>query len=187
MTMILIGCDNATAPAPAGKQPSPSLSPEEVVRIQLEALKANDASDNGIAITFRFASPGNKMITGPVDRFSDMVKSPGYAPMLNFRSATFEPLETDGQFAQQLVEIVDTQGTHWLYLFRLSKQQEGNLAGCWMTDGVLPVELHDPPATQPATKPLVIPPVGVTLTFSAFLFIYYFTFAASRRAAPVPR
>jgi hypothetical protein len=165
MTMILIGCDNATAPAPAGKQPSPSLSPEEVVRIQLEALKANDASDNGIAITFRFASPGNK----------------------NFRSATFEPLETDGQFAQQLVEIVDTQGTHWLYLFRLSKQQEGNLAGCWMTDGVLPVELHDPPATQPATKPLVIPPVGVTLTFSAFLFIYYFTFAASRRAAPVPR
>ena len=52
LLMSHMGCDNAPAPAPAttGKQPTPSLSPAEVVKIQLEALKSNGADDDGIVI-----------------------------------------------------------------------------------------------------------------------------------------
>ena len=49
--------------------PDPALTPEQVVRIQLEALRNNDAGDRGIAVAFRFASPGNRQNTGPLPRF----------------------------------------------------------------------------------------------------------------------
>lgn len=39
--------------------PNPSLSPDQVVQIQLEALKHNDLTDSGIALVYRFASVGN--------------------------------------------------------------------------------------------------------------------------------
>jgi hypothetical protein len=51
------------------QEPSPLLSPDEVVKIQVAALKDNDASNSGIELTFRFASPENRSTTGPLDRF----------------------------------------------------------------------------------------------------------------------
>jgi hypothetical protein len=52
-----------------GKKSSPfpnaQLTPDQVFKIQLEALRTNDENDRGIEITFRFASPANKRSTGP--------------------------------------------------------------------------------------------------------------------------
>ncbi|MDH3252939.1 MAG: DUF4864 domain-containing protein, partial [Ignavibacteria bacterium] len=70
----------------AAEQPDPSLSPQEVVKIQLHALKNNDEADNGIRIAFRFASPGNQAATGPLDRFIALLKGPSYGEMLNYVS-----------------------------------------------------------------------------------------------------
>src|SRR3954451_2111401 len=67
-------------------KPARSLSPGEVVKIVMNALRDNDAKDGGIAITFDFASPQNKKVTGPLERFVPMVKTPAYAPMLNHKS-----------------------------------------------------------------------------------------------------
>ena len=39
--------------------PTPELSPEEVVQIQMDAFRNNDVEDRGIEIAFRFASPAN--------------------------------------------------------------------------------------------------------------------------------
>ena len=52
-------------------EPGPDLTPEQVIAIQLNALKNNDrpATDHGIRITFNFASPGNKASTGPLATF----------------------------------------------------------------------------------------------------------------------
>jgi hypothetical protein len=36
--------------------PAPDLTPDEVVRIQLNALRRNDVANRGIAVAFRFAS-----------------------------------------------------------------------------------------------------------------------------------
>ena len=55
-------------------QPNPNLTPEDVIRIQVEALQNNDSQDTGIEITFRFASPANRQLTGPLNRFKRMVR-----------------------------------------------------------------------------------------------------------------
>ena len=59
-------------------QPEVGLEPQDVVRIVINALANNDKpfADAGIATTFAFASPANKVNTGPLERFTRMVKSP---------------------------------------------------------------------------------------------------------------
>jgi hypothetical protein len=54
--------------------PDANLAPERVVQIQLEALQRNDSQ--GIAQTWAFAHPVNKKVTGPLERFESMIKSP---------------------------------------------------------------------------------------------------------------
>lgn len=122
-------------------QPIPELSPEQVIKIQLNNLQRNDENDNGIQGAFVFASPANKASTGPVQRFIRMVKNPLYKPMLNFRRAQLQPIHIAGDIAQQLVTLVDAQGQSASYLFTLSRQPLGPYMGCWMTDSVQRVEI----------------------------------------------
>lgn len=130
-------------------RPSPALSPNDVVRIQLEALRGNDEleGDGGIATVFQFASPANRSLTGPLDRFVELVKTPEYRPMLNHRRAEPGPLITSGDLAEQRVLITTAAGDQVSYVFVLSRQREGAYAGCWMTEGVLrePAAVHRPP------------------------------------------
>ena len=69
--------------------PKPALKPDEAVRIQLLAMKNNDASDLGIKITFRFASPANKRVTAPLEKFIRLLKNPSYSPLLNHLDSVF--------------------------------------------------------------------------------------------------
>ena len=117
-------------------QPDPDLSPDDVVRIQVEALQNNDAADPGIEITFRFAPPANKQATGPLFRFAQLVKNPVYSPMLNHKLAEYGPMQRDGDTATQRVTIVEQDGSATVYLFSLSRQSEPPCLGCWLTDRV---------------------------------------------------
>lgn len=123
-------------PALAQSEPNPDIPPEEVVRIQVEALQNNDDLDRGIEITFRFASPANKQVTGPLYRFKQLVKDPAYRPMLNHKLAEYGPMEISGDTANQRVTIVERNGQATVYLFLLSKQNGPGCDGCWMTDSV---------------------------------------------------
>lgn len=116
--------------------PAPELSPGEVVRIQLEALRANDADDHGIAVAFRFASPRNKASTGPLERFIRMIKAGPYRLMLHYQHASFKPVRIDGNRAVQRVTLVG-RGEIRTYVFLLSRQRDPACDGCWMTDAVL--------------------------------------------------
>jgi hypothetical protein len=121
--------------------PSPALTPAQVVRLVLDALKNNDAADSGIAVTFDFASPLNKEMTGPLARFIPMVKNPAYRPMLNHRSAQVGTVLVRDDQAQAVVELVDERGEPAAYIFRLSRQpDDGEPPNCWLTDGVIRVE-----------------------------------------------
>jgi hypothetical protein len=117
-------------------QPGPDLGPEDVVRIQVEALKRNDEEDNGIEITFRFASPSNKQATGPLFRFAELVRKPAYRPLLNHKLAEYGPINIDGDTAEQRVTIIEENGEATVFLFALSRQTEGPCKDCWMTDSV---------------------------------------------------
>ncbi len=120
--------------------PSPELEPAEVVRIQVEALRKNTLSNDGIELTYRFASPGNKRYPGPLDRFIDMVRSAPYDRLPNHRRAEYSPMAVSGNQAQQMVVIIDAEGNEVGYVWVLSRQTEGAYKGRWMTDAVMPAE-----------------------------------------------
>ena len=119
--------------------PDPSLSPEDVVHIQIGALQDNDApyENRGIEVTFNFASPSNKRMTGPLERFTAMVRSQVYGPMIDHRDAKYENLMVDGEVAQMDVIINSSDGEYLGYRFVLSRQRGNRYEGSWMTDAVI--------------------------------------------------
>jgi len=136
----------AQAGALPGPGPDPALGPQDVVRIQLEALRGNDAGDEGIAAAFRFASPGNRASTGPVARFARMIKAGPYRLMLKYRAVDFEPVEVRGDRARQRVTLIGVEGS-MTYEFYLSRQPAPECPGrCWMTDAVTAVPVPGLPA-----------------------------------------
>ena len=123
--------------------PEPELKPNDVVRIQLLAMQQNDDNDFGIKVTFRFASPSNKIQTGPLKRFIRLVRNPSYRPLLNHINATFLELNIEEDFAVQDVIITTSNGKRIGYRFRLSIQKGPLYPGCWMTDSVIPIKVME--------------------------------------------
>ena len=120
--------------------PSPELAPSEVVRIQVEALRENGPLNDGIELTYRFASPGNKRSTGPLDRFIEMVRSAPHDRLLNHLDADYGRLAVAGEEAYQTVVITDNKGDELAYVWVLSRQGKGAFKDCWMTDAVIPAQ-----------------------------------------------
>jgi alpha-glucosidase (family GH31 glycosyl hydrolase) len=161
LAVVLLGAcarQETAAPQPSATQdmaqlqPDPSLSPQEVVRIQVEAMQQNDAPepDSGIRIAFRFASPANKATTGPIERFIALVKNPQYRALLNSRSIEYGETEMMGSEAAQPVFIEGANGERVAYLFVLSRQTDEPFVDCWMTDAVLRLDSPDQPPQQEA-------------------------------------
>lgn len=123
--------------------PNPELKANEIVSLQLMAMQQNDVSNHGIEITYRFASPQNKVQTGPLSRFIMLVKNPAYRPLLNHLDATFINLKVEGNVAIQEVIITTSKGTRKGFRFLLSLQQREPFKDCWMTDAVIPFEIME--------------------------------------------
>ena len=125
-------------------QPGINLQPAEIVQIVIDALANNDHPypDAGIETTFNFASPSNKANTGPLQRFTMMVKGPVFGKMINHRKSQFSEVVVQGDHAYQVVNItsLDNQVLH--FAFRLGLQREGQYQGMWLTEAVWP--LHSP-------------------------------------------
>jgi len=136
--------DPATAAGTASKwtylKPHKTLSPHEVIRIQLQALQQNDPSDSGVITVFNFSSPMNKLYIGPLEHFRILVRDPAYSTMLNFRSYKTGQLIRTGSTAYQLVVLTGRDGQQQVYLFILAKQRKGIYKGCWMTEGIARLE-----------------------------------------------
>jgi hypothetical protein len=143
VSFLLLALAALNGPAQvADLTPRPGLSPEQVVQYQADALQHNDdpESDAGIERAFRFASPSNKLMTGPLEKFIRIVKSPAYSPMLNNVSSSIVGSEVKDDQARIAVHFVAADGRQATYIFVLSKQSEGEFNNCWMTDGVAPLE-----------------------------------------------
>lgn len=116
--------------------PSPSFTPAHVVRIQLEALQSNNTNDQGIAVAFRFASPENKMATGPLKKFTQMLKDKPYKVLLNHLKVTYGPIESFEAGVRQRVLLHTNEGIY-RFIFKLSRRKFEPCSGCWLTDSVL--------------------------------------------------
>ena len=128
--------------APVRPKPELHLAPEEVVRIVITALSNNDDPypDAGIETTFKFASPQNKVNTGPLDKFARMVKNYPYGAMVDHVESDVSEVVMVGPDAYLLVKLIAGDGSEVAYAFRLSQQRDGKYRGMWMTDAVWPVE-----------------------------------------------
>lgn len=118
--------------------PRPDLSAEDVVRIQLEAL-ANDDQGQGVLQCMTFASPSNRLITGPLERFARMVRGERYLPLSTADRVLIgkpTPLLSD---TRVLVTLMDGEQL-WTYAWILSKQEAAPYADCWMTDAVFALD-----------------------------------------------
>lgn len=120
------------------QQPNPSLSPADVVRIQLQAMQHNDqpAPDAGIATAYGFASPGNHGETGSLSHFRDVIHAE-YQPMIDSRKIILGATRVEDGHALQPVNVIASDGLAYSYLFILSRQHDAPYRNCWMTDSVL--------------------------------------------------
>lgn len=133
VALSIVASPMASAQISPATGPDPELSPADVVRAQLAGFRAD--SDAGIAQAFAFASPRNRSATGPVERFSKMIRE-AYDELLGHRSAQLADLREDDAHTYQGVEITGPDGRTHLYVFILSRYDLPNCSNCWMTDGV---------------------------------------------------
>ena len=117
-------------------KPSKSISPKEVVSIQLSGLKNNDQEykDSGIEQTWNFAHPNNKRVTGPLENFKRMIKSESYQMMINHLSHTITEVGSSYKWYQFEVIILDQNKIYHKFNWQVEKYTlEGTLQDCWMT------------------------------------------------------
>jgi hypothetical protein len=129
----------------AQPRPHPGIAPDEVIRTVVEALQnRNSPSPNaGVFTVYQFASPANRVNTGPYGNFLRLVKLPPFVPLFSGRADSYGPLTVDGERVEQRVRFrVEGGGVVW-FLFAVSRQTSqqtrGRCAGCWMVDGVAPM------------------------------------------------
>ena len=116
--------------------PNDSILPDEVIKIQLDALMNNDGDfkDSGIEQTWNFAHPNNKKVTGPLENFKRMIKGDTYQMMLNHLSHSITQLGSGDKWAQFEVVILDKDKIYHKFNWQVEKYtQDGELKDCWLT------------------------------------------------------
>lgn len=124
----------------SGVAASPELSPAQVVRTQMTALAKSRTQPAAIADCFALASPANKVVTGPVGRFTQMLGSPAYRPLVECQDFLVGEANIQGPYALVLVSLIDESGAPHAFRFVLSLQTDPPVVDCWMTDAVLAIE-----------------------------------------------
>jgi hypothetical protein len=137
--LLLMVRMSALSSEPLDLSPNPSLSPQQVVEFQLDALRHNNepTADAGIQRSFRFASPSNRLVTGPLSHFSDIVHSAPYSALLGSQSSDVRGVVVQGDEAKVYVTVTSANGSQLNFLFILSRQGRGDYRDCWMTDSVM--------------------------------------------------
>ena len=128
-----------------------NMLPSDVVRLQLEALQANDDEDTGIARVWEYTSPRNRAANGPYARFVQMIHA-GFGDMLQSRDFRLGEGQSDAEGVQIPVRLTCAWGNAHGYIFLLSREHPGDVDGLWRTEGVIEIDLGDTPPdpTPPA-------------------------------------
>ena len=116
--------------------PNSTISPKEVVSIQLSGLQKNDLKfkDSGIEQTWNFAHPNNKKVTGPLGKFKRMIKGASYQMMIDHLSHTITELGSSDKWAQFEVIILDKNKIYHKFNWQVEKYTlDGILKDCWLT------------------------------------------------------
>jgi len=139
-------------------QPAVTLSPREVVTIQAESLRHCLESERDLWQCYLFASPANRGVTGPIDRFARMLLTPTYKSLVEAETMIIGREEVRSHLATVLVTVTDADNRVSSYRFFLAKQADGRVKDCWMTEGVIAAE---PPQPSPSVPSPSVPSPSV--------------------------
>ena len=117
-------------------EPNTNIKPYDVVKIQLTGLQNNNklSDDFGIKQTWNFAHPNNKKYTGPLDKFTKMIKGDVYQMLIDHLEHTINPLGNSDKWAQYEVIILDKNKIYHKFSWQVEKYEgEGPLNDCWLT------------------------------------------------------
>ena len=120
-------------------KPNVTIEPYKVIQIQLSALQNNDIpyKNAGIEQTWEFAHPSNRMFTGPLKRFTDMMYSPSYFIMLNHQKHEIVEVKLEDKMSYYFIELTDISGNKYGFQWILEKVlNESIYNNCWMTTSV---------------------------------------------------
>uniref|UniRef100_A0A7S1GQR6 Uncharacterized protein n=1 Tax=Cyclophora tenuis TaxID=216820 RepID=A0A7S1GQR6_CYCTE len=109
--------------------------PEFVVRRQLEALRTDDTQT-----AYQLASPSNKEVTGPHQKFAELVRADPFTPLIKHDKADILMTMEYTKFWRCLVRVwpEDTKIPKD-YVYQLSRSKRDDLYfGCWLVDAVYP-------------------------------------------------
>ena len=123
-------------------KPNINFKPCDVLMIQLNSLKNNNNpyKDAGIEQTWEFAHPNNKVFTGPLERFKQMIYSNSYKILISHENTkTIILKESPDKFVFK-VYVLSKDKKKYYYIWQIEKvKKEGKLKDCWMT-----TEVSDP-------------------------------------------
>ena len=117
-------------------KPNNGIEPIQVVKIQLRGLKTNDEpyKDAGIEQTWEFAHPKNQKITGPLERFKNMLKGDSYSMLLNHVEHKMKQTYISEDMASFEVTVFDDKKRYYKFEWIVEKYvKDGPLKGCWLT------------------------------------------------------
>ena len=137
--MVLIVLVSPSAAQSPVLQPSSALSPEDVISIQLKALSEaeNDPKTNsGVARVWAFAHSANRIVTGPLTRFTKMLQSLPYRALIGHRSHHMRQVSLTGDKAHFAIKVTSRDGDVFGYSWHLGKVGAGDYQGMWMTTSV---------------------------------------------------
>jgi len=120
-------------------KPSKEIDPEQVIKIQLSALMKNDNpyKDRGIIQTWEFAHPNNQKITGPLEKFKNMIKTDSYSTLINHSNHEILEVYMSSKIATFEVTVLDDEKKYYKFKWQVEKyDREGQLKDCWLTTAV---------------------------------------------------
>jgi len=121
-------------------KPNTSLKPFDVLMIQLNSLQNNNVpyKDAGVEQTWKFAHPDNKKVTGPLEKFKQMLYSKSYEILIDHENNDITILNETNNKLVYKVYILSKDKKKYYYIWHIEKVLlDNNLKDCWMTTKVL--------------------------------------------------
>lgn len=131
--------------ASQAEESQPNISAERVVFIQLEALQRWDGRsvDEALRQVWELAHPRNQLMTGPIERFGQMLLAPSYEPLIGHQSHTIQSIDSsnnghaEAKTAIFSVRVLAGNGNFYRFVWQLSMVDRPN-GRVWLTSRVSP-------------------------------------------------
>jgi len=122
--------------SPTLTKPNIFLKPFDVLVIQLNSLQRNNIpyKDAGIEQVWEFAHPENRKITGPLEKFKEMIYSKNYQMLINHENSEITILNENSNTSVYQVYILSSNKKKYSFIWHIEKvNKQSDLNNCWMT------------------------------------------------------